>query len=99
MTDSAANDRPASLRTEMLALLVEPLGVDAMAGQAALRRLAENVDTVARACGCAGLPPSGSTLPWVSGAVAACVEEHELVRLATAQGGTLTLGEAGASGS
>ncbi|WP_370415350.1 GTPase [Streptomyces fradiae] len=94
MSDTAVNDRTTSLRTEMLALLLEPLGVDAMAGQAALRRLAENVDTVAEACGCAGLPPSGSTLPWVSEAVAACVEEHELVRVAMARGGTLTLGEA-----
>lgn len=67
-----------SPRTEILALLLEPLGVDAMAGQAALRRLAENVDAVARAHGCAVLPAYGSTLPWVSDAVSACVEEHEL---------------------
>ncbi|MGA4902825.1 GTPase [Streptomyces griseoincarnatus] len=82
-----------SLRTEILALLLEPLGVDAMAGQAALRRLAENVDTVAQAYGCAGLPASGSTLPWVSDSVAACVEEHELVRLAAAQGEARALRE------
>ncbi|WP_405521102.1 GTPase [Streptomyces canus] len=75
-----------SLRTEILALLLEPLGVDAMAGQATLRRLAENLDTVAQAYGCAGLPASGSTLPWVSDAVAACVEEHELARPAAAPG-------------
>lgn len=67
-----------SPRTEVLALLLEPLGVDAMAGQAALRRLAENVDVVARAYGCAVLPAYGSTLSWVSDAVSACVEEHEL---------------------
>ncbi|MEV8065877.1 GTPase [Streptomyces sp. NPDC085995] len=94
MSDRAVHDRTTSLRTEMLALLLEPLGVDAMAGQAALRWLAENVHTVAQACGCSDLPPSGSTLPWVSEAVAACVEEHELVRLAMARGGTPTLGEA-----
>ncbi|TRV80127.1 hypothetical protein FKN01_07965 [Streptomyces sp. 130] len=94
MSDTAVHDRTTSLRTETLALLLEPLGVDAMAGQAALRRLAEKVDTVSRASGCAGLPPSGSTLPWVSEAVAACVEEHELVRRAMARGGTPTPGEA-----
>jgi hypothetical protein len=66
----------------MLALLLEPLGVDAMAGQAALRRLAENVDAVARTYGCALLPAYGSTLPWVSDAVSACVEEHELAGVA-----------------
>ncbi|WP_217253911.1 GTPase [Streptomyces sp. AC602_WCS936] len=67
-----------SPRTEILALLLEPLGVDAMAGQAALRRLAENVDAVAQEYGCAGLPAYGSTLSWVSDAVSVCVEEHEL---------------------
>ncbi|MFH8440379.1 GTPase [Streptomyces sp. NPDC018026] len=67
-----------SPRTEILALLLEPLGVDAMAGQAALRRLAENVDAVAQEYGCAGLPAYGSTLSWVSDALATCVEEHEL---------------------
>ncbi|MER5432603.1 GTPase [Streptomyces sp. NPDC002588] len=82
-----------SIRTEILALLLEPLGVDAMAGQAALRRLAENVDTVAQAYGCAGLPASGSTLPWVSDAVAACVEEHELARPAAARGEARALRE------
>ncbi|MFJ8193826.1 GTPase [Streptomyces sp. NPDC096094] len=82
-----------SPRTEILALLLEPLGVDAMAGQAALRRLAENVDTVAQAYGCAGLPASGSTLPWVSEAVSACVEEHELARPAAARGEARALRE------
>ncbi|MFD5653022.1 GTPase domain-containing protein [Streptomyces sp. NPDC127039] len=67
-----------SPRTEILALLLEPLGVDAMAGQAALRRLAENVDAVAQEYGCAGLPAYGSTLSRVSDAVSMCVEEHEL---------------------
>lgn len=80
-----------SPRTEVLALLLEPLGVDAMAGQAALRRLAERVDAVARAYGCAVLPAYGSTLPWVSDAVSACVEEHELAEVAAdpEQGGLL----------
>ncbi|WP_351232227.1 GTPase [Streptomyces sp. NPDC002133] len=84
----------ASLRAEVLALLLEPLGVDATAGTAALRRLAKGVEAVAQACGCADLPPSGSTLQWISEAVAACVEEQELVRLTTARGRTLTLSEA-----
>ncbi|MFE7392992.1 GTPase [Streptomyces sp. NPDC057582] len=84
----------ASLRAELLALLLEPLGVDAMAGLASLERLAKDVDAVAQACGCASLPPSGTTLRWVSDAVAACVEEQELVRLAAARGRTLTLSEA-----
>jgi 50S ribosome-binding GTPase len=82
----------ASLRAEMLALLLEPLGVDAMAGPASLERLAKDVDAVAQACGCASLPPSGTTLRWVSDAVAVCVEEQEIVRLAAAQSRTLTLG-------
>ncbi|MGW7131484.1 GTPase [Streptomyces bobili] len=89
MNDTAVNDRT-SLRGEVLALLLEPLGVDATTGPAALQRLAKDVDAVAHACGCAGLPLSGSTLRWVSEAVAACVEEQELVRLATARGRTLT---------
>ncbi|MGW5971706.1 GTPase [Streptomyces sp. NPDC055186] len=83
-----------SLRAEVLALLLEPLGVDAMAGSAALERLAEGVAAVAQACGCASPPPTGSTLRWVSDAVAACVEEHELVCLATDRGQALTLDEA-----
>lgn len=87
MRDRAGNDRT-SLRAEMLSLLLEPLGADAMAGPAALQRFAKDVDAVAQACGCAGLPPSGNTLPWVSDAVAACVEEHELIRLTTAGGRT-----------
>ncbi|MFG2504930.1 GTPase [Streptomyces rubiginosohelvolus] len=87
MQGRAVNDR-ASLRAETLALLLEPLGVDAMVGPAALRRFATEVDVVAQARGCAGLPPSGSTLPWVSDAVAACVEEYELARLTTAGGRT-----------
>ncbi len=78
----------------MLALLLEPLGVDAMAGPASLEKLAQGVAAVAQACGCAGVPPSGTTLDRISDAVAACVEEHELVRLATARGRTLTPGEA-----
>ncbi|MEU9322825.1 GTPase [Streptomyces canus] len=93
MNDTAVNDRT-SLRAEMLALLLEPLGVDAIAGPTVLERLAKGVDAVAQACGCAGPPPSGSTLRWVSEAVAACVEEQELVRLATARGRTLTPDEA-----
>ncbi|MEU6071231.1 GTPase domain-containing protein [Streptomyces sp. NPDC047082] len=93
MNDTAVNDT-AGLRAEVLALLLEPLGVDAVAGPASLERLAKGVEAVAGACGCAGLPPSGTTLHWVSVAVAACVEEQELVRLATARGRTLTLGEA-----
>ncbi|WP_432174090.1 GTPase [Streptomyces sp. Tue6028] len=93
MNDTAVNDT-ASLRAEVLALLLEPLGVDAMAGPASLERLAKDVEVVAQACGCAGLPPSGTTLQWISDAVAACVEEQELVRLATARGRTLTLSEA-----
>ncbi|MEU3086071.1 GTPase [Streptomyces massasporeus] len=84
----ATNDT-ASLRAEVLALLLEPLGVDAMAGPASLERLAKDVEAVAQARGCAGLPPSGSTLRWVSEAAAACVEEQELVRLAAARGRTL----------
>ncbi|MFG3031713.1 GTPase [Streptomyces sp. NPDC048253] len=80
----------ASLRAEVLALLLEPLGVDAMAGSASLERLAKDVEAVAQAWGCAGLPPSGSTHRWVSEAAAACVEEQELVHLATARGRTLT---------
>ncbi|MYW46266.1 GTPase [Streptomyces sp. SID161] len=88
MTDTA------SLRAEVLALLLEPLGVDAVAGPAALERLAGSVATVAGACGCAGPPPSGSTLRWMSDAVAACGEELDLIRLATARGRTLTPGEA-----
>ncbi|MFJ5142035.1 GTPase [Streptomyces sp. NPDC088707] len=87
MRDRAGNDRT-SLRAEMLSLLLEPLGVDAVAGPAALQRFAKEVDAVAQTAGCAGLPPSGSTLPWVSDAVAACVEEHELVRLITEGGRT-----------
>ncbi|MEV6356927.1 GTPase [Streptomyces hydrogenans] len=87
MHDRAGNDRT-SLRAEMLSLLLEPLGVDAMAGPASLQRFAKDVAAVAQACGCVGLPPSGSTLPSVSHAVAACVEEHQLVRLATAEGRT-----------
>ncbi|MGW4022012.1 GTPase [Streptomyces sp. NPDC005009] len=79
MTEAPGGTSP---RTEILALLLEPLGVDAMAGQAALRRLAENVDAVARAYGCAVLPAYGSTLSWVSEAVSACVEEHELASTA-----------------
>ncbi|MDA5141106.1 50S ribosome-binding GTPase [Streptomyces sp. AD681] len=71
-----------SPRTEILALLLEPLGVDAMAGQAALRRLAENVDAVAQEYGCAVLPAYGSTLPWVTDAVSACVKEHEVAGMA-----------------
>lgn len=71
-----------SPRTEILALLLEPLGVDAMAGQAALRRLAENVDAVAQEHGCAVLPAYGSTLSCVSDAVSACVEEQELAGMA-----------------
>ncbi|WP_435973552.1 GTPase [Streptomyces sp. Qhu_M48] len=67
----------------MLSLLLEPLGVDAMAGPAALQRFAKDVAAVAQARGCAGLPPSGSTLAWVSDAVAACVAEHELALTAT----------------
>ncbi|MBJ7000100.1 50S ribosome-binding GTPase [Streptomyces sp. CRPSP2-6A1] len=93
MNDTAVNDT-AGLRAEVLALLLEPLGVDAVAGPASLERLAKGVEGVAGACGCAGLPPSGTTLHWVSVAVAACIEEQELVRLATARGRTLTLGEA-----
>ncbi|MFJ9833658.1 GTPase [Streptomyces sp. NPDC101169] len=88
MDDTAVNDRT-SLRAEVLALLLEPLGVDAMAGSAALMRLAQDVDAAAQACACAGLPPNGTTLRWVSEAVAACVEEQELVRLATARSRTL----------
>ncbi|SDF14725.1 GTPase [Streptomyces griseoaurantiacus] len=80
MTEAPGGTSP---RTEILALLLEPLGVDAMAGQAALRRLAENVDAVARAYGSAVLPAYGSTLPWVSDAVSACVEEHELAGVTT----------------
>ncbi|MFF7359602.1 GTPase [Streptomyces sp. NPDC008125] len=72
----------------MLSFLLEPLGVDALFGAAALQRFAEDVGAVAQACGLAGLPPSGSTLPWVCDAVAACVEQHELVRLTTAGGRT-----------
>ncbi|MGV9844515.1 GTPase [Streptomyces fungicidicus] len=79
MTEAPGGTSP---RTEVLALLLEPLGVDAMAGQAALRRLAENVDAVALAHGCAVLPAYGSTLSWVSEAVSACVEEHELASTA-----------------
>ncbi|MCX5334562.1 GTPase [Streptomyces sp. NBC_00140] len=90
MSDTAVNDT-ASLRAEVLALLLEPLGVDAMAGSASLERLAKKVEAVAQACGCAWLPPSGATLQWISDAVAACVEERKLVRLATARGRTLTL--------
>ncbi|MEU5278736.1 GTPase [Streptomyces asoensis] len=90
MTEVTGRTSP---RTEILALLLEPLGVDAMAGQAALRRLAENVDTVAQAYGCAGLPASGSTLPWVSDAVAACIEEHELARPSAARGEARALRE------
>ncbi|MYS53884.1 hypothetical protein GTW46_28135, partial [Streptomyces sp. SID6013] len=71
-----------SPRTEILALLLEPLGVDAMAGQAALRRLAGNVDAVAQEHGCAVLPAYGSTLSCVSDAVSACVEEQELAGMA-----------------
>ncbi|MFD3492774.1 GTPase [Streptomyces sp. NPDC058690] len=93
MNNTAVNDME-SLRAEVLALLLEPLGVDAMAGPASLERLAKDVEVVAQACGCAGLPPSGTTVQWVSDAVAACVEEQELVRLATARGRTLTLSEA-----
>lgn len=85
----------AGLRAEMLALLLEPLGVDATVGLTALQRLAKDVDAVAQACGCAGLPLSGSTLRWVSEAVAACVEEQELARLATARGRALTPDGAG----
>lgn len=89
MNDTAVNDRT-SLRAEVLALLLEPLGVNAMAGSDTLMRLANDVDAVAQARACAGLPPSGTTLRWVSEAVAACVEEQELVRLATAGARTLT---------
>ena len=86
----------AGLRAEVLALLLEPLGVDAMAGAASLESLAKDAGAVAQAWGCIGPPPSGSTLRWVSEAVAACVEEQELVHLATAQGRTLTADAAGA---
>ncbi|MEU8654178.1 GTPase [Streptomyces sp. NPDC048737] len=90
----AVNDT-ASLRAEVLALLLEPLGIDAMAGPASLERLAKDVEAVAQARGCAGLPPSGSTLRRVAEAAAACVEEQELVRLATTLGRTLTPDGAG----
>ncbi|GAB3949859.1 GTPase [Streptomyces sparsus] len=93
MNNTAVNDT-VSLKAEVLALLLEPLGVDAVAGAAALERLAKDVEAVAQACGCADLPPSGTTLLWISDTVAACVEEQELVRLATAQGRVLTLSEA-----
>lgn len=93
MNGTAVNDT-ASLRAEVLALLLEPLGVDAMAGSASLESLAKNVAVVAQACGCAGLPPSGSTLRWVSEAAAARVEEQELVRLASDRGRALAPDEA-----
>ncbi|MFC8875436.1 GTPase [Streptomyces ardesiacus] len=95
MNDTALNDTE-GLRAEVLALLLEPLGVDATGGSASLQRLAKGVEAVAQACGCPGQPPSGTTLPWISDAVAACAEEQELVRLATAQGRTLTPSEASA---
>ncbi len=88
-------DDRASLKAEALAFLLEPLGVDATVGAAALMRLAKGVDAAAHERGCAALPPTGSTLPWVSGAVAACVEEHELVRRAADRGRTLSPSEAG----
>ncbi|MFE3163871.1 GTPase [Streptomyces sp. NPDC059224] len=93
MNDTAINDT-ASLRAEVLALLLEPLGIDAIAGPASLERLAKDVEAVAKACGCADLPPSGTTLHWISEAVAACVEEQELVRLARARSRALTRSEA-----
>ncbi|MFB6550614.1 GTPase [Streptomyces sp. NPDC056405] len=74
------------LRAGTLALLLEPLGADAVAGPAALQRFAEDVAAVARARGCPDLPASGSTLPQVSDAVATCAETHELIRLTTAGG-------------
>lgn len=80
-----------SLKVEVLTLLLEPLGIDAMIGIASLERLLENVDAIAQEFGIASRPTSGSTFRWVSDAVAVCVEEHELVGLATAQGGGLTL--------
>ena len=89
MNETAVNDT-VSLRAEVLALLLEPMGVDAMAGSTVLVQLAKDVDAVAQAYGCAGPPPSGTTLRGVSEAVAACVAEQELVRLATAAGRTLT---------
>ncbi|MFZ1490735.1 MAG: GTPase, partial [Ilumatobacteraceae bacterium] len=83
----------ASLRAEVLALLLEPLGVDAVVGLASLERLVRDVDAAARTFGIAHLPPSGSTFRWVRQAVAVCAEEYDLVRLAAAQGISLTLGE------
>ncbi|WP_345589331.1 GTPase [Streptomyces marokkonensis] len=97
LNDGAAYDRTVhdravkggtGLRAEALALLLEPLGVDAVAGPAALQRFAEDVAAVARARGYPDLPASGSTLPPVSEAVAACAEGHELIRLTTARGRT-----------
>ena len=84
----------ANLEAEALALLLEPLGVDATVGTGALMRLAEGIDAAARVRGCASLPPTGSTLRWVSDAVATCVEERELIRLATDRGRPLSLDEA-----
>ncbi|MCG7528951.1 hypothetical protein MHW47_31490, partial [Streptomyces sp. OfavH-34-F] len=74
------------LRAATLALLLEPLGVDAVAGPAALQRFAEDVAEVARTRGCPDRPASGSTLPAVAAAVAACAETHELIRLTTSRG-------------
>ncbi|MFF8093842.1 GTPase [Streptomyces sp. NPDC016675] len=91
LNGGAANGRTVhdgtGLRAGTLALLLEPLGVDAVAGPAALQRFAEDVAALARARGCPALPPTGSTLPPVSDAVAACAEAHELIRLTTARGG------------
>ncbi|MEU6195653.1 GTPase [Streptomyces sp. NPDC047061] len=90
LNDGAANGRTVhdgtGLRARTLALLLEPLGVDAVVGPAALQRFAEDVAAVAQARGCPDLPTSGSTLPPVSDAVATCAEAHELIRLTTARG-------------
>ncbi|MBZ6198992.1 hypothetical protein ACFY1G_04605 [Streptomyces olivaceus] len=75
--DRTAHDRVVKggtgLRAEALALLLEPLGADAVAGPAALQRFAEEVAAVARARGYPDLPASGSTLPPVSEAVVGSV--------------------------
>ena len=73
-----------------MALLLEPLGVDVLAGLDSLERLAREVDAVAQSFEVPSPPQSGTTLRWVRGAVAARIEDDELVGLAAAEGWDVT---------
>jgi tRNA U34 5-carboxymethylaminomethyl modifying GTPase MnmE/TrmE len=86
-----------TLKAEVLALLLEPLGVDATLGLASLELLTTKAASLAQARGCADTPPSGTTLRGVSQAVAECAEARQLTQLAADQGRNLTPTEAAAA--